>query len=67
MIQYDWDSGHVYIPIGARVGKVLVFDKSSFNLYYEYRTSMVYKNWTGPAVKNSHRFNVSYTIPVGKK
>ena len=67
VIQYDWDSGNIYVPIGARLGKVLVFEKSSINIYYEYRTSMVYKDWPGAAVEHSHRFNVSYTIPVGKK
>ena len=62
---YDWDTGQFYLPIGARFGKVWVFDKSSLNIYGEYRTSAIYNNWDGPAVKNSYRFNVTYTIPVG--
>jgi hypothetical protein len=62
---YDWDTGQFYLPIGARFGKVWVFDKSSLNVYGEYRTSAIYKNWDGPAVKNSYRINVTYTIPVG--
>lgn len=61
---YDWDTGGFYLPIGARFGKVWVFDKGSLNVYGEYRTSLIYKSWEGPAVKNSYRFNISYTIPV---
>jgi len=62
---YDWDSGTFYLPMGARFGKVWVWEKASLNVYGEYRTSMIYKNWEGSAVKNSYRLNVSYTIPVG--
>jgi hypothetical protein len=62
---YDWDSSKFYAPIGARFGKVWVWEKASLNVYAEYRTSMIYKNWKGSAVKNSYRLNVSYTIPVG--
>jgi hypothetical protein len=63
---YDWNTSGFYLPIGARLGKVWVFDKASLNIYGEYRTSAVYKSWEGPAVQNSYRFNVSYTVPVGK-
>ena len=62
---YDWDSGKFYLPIGVRFGKVWVWEKASLNVYGEYRTSMIYKNWNGSAVKNSYRLNVSYTIPIG--
>jgi hypothetical protein len=64
---YDWKTKKFYLPIGLRLGKVWVWEKSSLNVYGEYRTSAVYKNWEGSAVKNSYRLNVSYTIPVGKK
>lgn len=62
---YDWDTRQFYLPIGARFGKVWVFDESSLNVYGEYSTSAIYKNWDGPAIKNSYRINVTYTIPVG--
>jgi hypothetical protein len=62
---YDWDSGKFYLPFGGRFGKVWVWEKASLNVYGEYRTSMIYKNWNGSAVKNSYRLNVSYTIPIG--
>ena len=62
---YDWDTKKFYLPIGIRVGKVFVKEKGSWNAYVEYQTSLVYKDYVGPAVKNSWRFNVTYTIPVG--
>jgi hypothetical protein len=61
---YDWKGGGFYLPIGLRVGKVFVFEKSSLNVYAEYKTSAIYKSWEGSAVKNSYRFNVSYTMPL---
>jgi len=64
---YDWNTKDFYLPIGARFGKVWVLNKSSLNVYGEYSTSAIYKSWEGPAVKNSYRINVSYTIPVGSK
>ena len=63
---YDWNTKGFYLPAGLRFGKVWVLEKSSWNVYVEYKTSAIYKEWEGPAVKNSYRFNVSYTIPVGK-
>ncbi len=62
---YDWNTKGFYLPVGARFGKVWVFEKASLNVYGEYRTSAIYKNWEGPAVKNSYRFNISYTMPIG--
>lgn len=62
---YDWGTGKFYLPFAARFGKVWVWEKSSLNVYGEYKTSAVYKNWEGSAIKNSYRVNVSYTIPVG--
>ena len=61
---YDWNSKGFYLPVGLRFGKIWVFEKGSLNVYAEYRTSAIYKSWEGSAVKNSYRFNVSYTIPV---
>lgn len=62
---YDWSTKSFYLPIGLRFGKVWVMDKGSINAYVEYRTSAIYKNWEGPAVKNSFRVNFTYTMPVG--
>jgi hypothetical protein len=61
---YDWDSDKFYLPIGVRFGKVIVKEKGSWNIYGEYQTSLIYESYPGPAVKNSYRFNVSYTMPM---
>jgi hypothetical protein len=61
---YDWNTSKFYLPIGARIGKVWVLEKASWNVYGEYKTSAIYKDWEGAAVKNSYRFNVTYAIPV---
>jgi hypothetical protein len=63
IIRYDWDSKEVYMPIGVRFGKVIVGPKSSWNIYAEYQTSLIYDNYPGPAVEDSFRFNVTYTMP----
>ncbi len=63
VIQYDWDSNTWKVPLGVRVGRVLVKEKGSWNYYFEYQTTIVKDNWPGPAVENSYRFNVTYTIP----
>lgn len=63
VIQYDWDSNKFKVPIGVRFGKVNVKEKGTWNYYFEYQTTMVYDNYPGPAVENSYRFNVTYTIP----
>lgn len=63
--QYDWDSRKFYLPIGVRFGKVNVHENGSWNFYFEYQTSLIYDDWPGAAVKNSYRFNVTYTWPLG--
>ena len=65
-IQYDWDSKKWKVPIGVRVGKVLLKERGSWNYYFEYQTSAVYDSWKGSAVENSYRFNVTYTMPGSK-
>ncbi len=65
-IQYDWDSKKWKVPIGVRIGKVVLKDQGSWNYYFEYQTSAVYDSWKGSAVENSYRFNVTYTMPGSK-
>ena len=65
VIRYDWKTKDWYVPIGVRFGKVIAAKNGSWNIYGEYQTSLIYKDWNGSAVKNSYRFNVTYTIPVG--
>jgi len=64
VIKWDWDSNELYVPIGVRVGKVMLQPKGSWNLYFEYQTSLIYDDWPGSAIENSFRFNVTYTIPA---
>lgn len=64
---YDWNTKGFYLPVGLRFGKVFVKPKGSWNAYFEYKTSAIYKSWDGPAVKNSYRINLTYTMPVGEK
>ncbi|MGB5357681.1 MAG: hypothetical protein WBN11_13415 [Eudoraea sp.] len=63
---YDWNNSAFYLPVGLRFGKVWVLEKGSINAYAEYQTSAIYKNYQGPAVKNSFRVNFTYTMPVGR-
>jgi hypothetical protein len=63
--RWDWDNSALYLPIGVRLGKVIVKEKASWNIYGEYQTSLYYDEWMGSAVKDSWRLNVTYTIPVG--
>lgn len=65
VVRYDWSSKQVYLPLGVRFGKVILTEAGSWNIYGEYQTSVIYKSYPGPAVENSYRLNVSYTIPVG--
>ena len=62
---YDWDSSKFYLPIGVRIGKVLVMDEGTWNFYGEFQTSLIYDSWPGSAVDTSIRVNVTYSIPVG--
>ena len=64
VIRYDWDNNELYVPIGVRVGKVLVRPKGSWNLYAEYQTSLIYDDWPGSAIESSFRLNVTYTMPA---
>lgn len=63
VIQYDWNSKEVYMPINLRVGKVNVGETGSWNYYVEVGTSLIYKDWPGSAKDSSVRFNVTRTIP----
>lgn len=65
VLRYNWDNGEFYMPIGLRFGNVIVKPKASWNIYVEYQTTLIKDNWSGSAVKESWRFNVSYTMPVG--
>ena len=65
VLNYDWDSSEVYLPIGVRLGKVLPGKQGSWNLYVEYQTSLIYEDYPGAAKDSSWRFNVTRTLPAG--
>jgi hypothetical protein len=65
VIQYDWDSNEVYMPIGVRLGKVIPGKKGSWNAYVEVQTSLIYDKWPGSAKDTSFRINLTKTLPVG--
>ena len=61
---WDWDSNELYVPIGVRFGKVILRQKGSWNIYGEFQTSLIYKDWPGAAVESSYRINLTYMIPA---
>jgi len=61
---YDWDDGEWLVPLGVRLGKLWIKESGTINLYGEYRTTVVYKDWNGSALENAYRINVSYTVPM---
>ncbi len=63
--QYSWEFGGWKVPIGARLGYVLVNPNNSWNFYIEYATDLATDDWPGAAAKNKYRANVSYSMPVG--
>jgi hypothetical protein len=65
VMQYDWDSKKVYVPIGVRLGKVFAAEKGSWNAYAELATSLIYDDWPGSAKDTSFRINLTKTLPVG--
>jgi len=65
VMNYDWNSSKLYMPIGLRVGKVLPGGKGSWNLYIEYQTSLIYDDYPGAAKDSSWRFNITRTLPAG--
>ncbi len=63
--QYSWEFKGWKLPVGARLGYVLVTPKNSWNFYVEYATDFATNDWPGAAAKNKIRLNVSLSIPVG--
>ena len=62
---YSWEFGGWKIPVGARLGYVLVRPNNSWNFYVEYATDFATDDWPGAAAKHKIRLNASFTIPVG--
>ncbi len=62
-IAYHWQDKDFLVPLGLRLGKTIEDDKGGvWNIYGEYRTNILYKNWKGAAAKDIIRINASYTF-----
>lgn len=62
-IAYNWQDKTFLVPLGFRLGKTIGDDKGgTWNVYGEYRTNILYKNWKGAAAKDIIRINASYTF-----
>jgi len=62
-IAYNWQKNKWLVPLGIRLGKTIKDRKGgTWNMYGEYRTNVVYKNWPGAAAKNIIRISASYTF-----
>ncbi|MDX2416099.1 MAG: hypothetical protein QNK19_01415, partial [Xanthomonadales bacterium] len=61
-IAYNWQKNEWLVPLGIRLGKTIKDKKGgTWNMYGEYRTNVVYKDWPGAAAKNIFRISASYT------
>ena len=62
-IAYNWQKNEWLVPLGIRLGKTIGDKKGgTWNMYGEYRTNVVYKDWPGSAAKNIIRISASYTF-----
>jgi hypothetical protein len=62
-IAYHWQKNEWLVPLGIRLGKTIKDRKGGiWNMYGEYRTNVVYKDWPGAAAKNIIRISASYTF-----
>jgi hypothetical protein len=64
VINYNWYENAWFVPFGVRLGKAFIGEKSTWNAYVEYSTSLIYKDWPGPAADHAFRVNVQYQVPV---
>lgn len=63
--QYSWEFGGWKVPVGLRLGYVLVQPNASWNFYVEYASDLATDDYPGAAAKDKVRVNVSYAMPVG--
>ena len=62
-LSYNWQEKEWLVPLGIRLGKTIKGrEKGIWNVYAEYRTNIVYKDWPGAAAKNIIRIQASYTF-----
>jgi hypothetical protein len=62
-IAYNWQAKEWLVPLGLRLGKTIKDKRGgTWNMYGEYRTNVIYKDWPGSAAKNIIRVSASYTF-----
>ncbi len=62
-IAYHWQEKEFLVPLGFRLGKTIKDKKGGiWNMYGEYRTNVVYKDWPGAAASDIIRISASYTF-----
>ena len=62
-ISYNWQTKEWLVPMGFRLGKTIGDRKGgTWNMYGEYRTNIVYKDWIGAAASDIIRISASYTF-----
>jgi len=62
-IAYHWQENEFLIPMGFRLGKTFGDKRGgTWNMYGEYRTNIVYKDWPGSAASDIIRISASYTF-----
>ena len=62
-ISYNWQTKEWLVPMGFRLGKTIKDRKGGiWNMYGEYRTNIVYKDWVGAAASDIIRISASYTF-----
>jgi hypothetical protein len=62
-IAYNWQKNEILVPLGIRLGRAIKLKSGgTLNMYGEYRTNIIYKNWSGAAGKNIIRISASYTF-----
>jgi len=62
-ISYHWQDKEFLVPMGFRLGKTIKDKKGGiWNMYGEYRTHVVYKDWHGAVASDIIRISASYTF-----
>ncbi len=62
-ISYHWQDKEFLVPMGFRLGKTIKDKKGgTWNMYGEYRTHIVYKDWNGAVASDIIRISASYTF-----
>lgn len=60
---YNWQAKEWLVPMGIRLGKTIKDKRNNtWNVYGEYRTNVVYKDWPGSAAESIYRISASYTF-----